>query len=349
MYIDAHVHLRDFKQTHKETIKHGLEVALDSGVDAVFDMPNTDPPLLSRELVEQRLKIADAANIPVFYGLYMGLSADPEQVKQAVDIHRELFPRVVGMKLYAGHSVGNLGVITVENQRLVYEVLTREGYTGVLAVHCEKETTIDHALWTPTQPITHCLARSETAEIDSTADQILLAMETGFKGKLHITHISSPKAVTLVSAAKQAGMDISCGICPHHFIYDWSQMISENGLLWKMNPPLRSKESRTAMMEHLRQGNIDWIETDHAPHCLNEKMEHPYMSGIPGLAWWPVFDEYLQRNNFSHSHIEQLTFSSIAGRFGIAITRTKRVLRDHREDYAFNPYQPIEKLLGWKK
>ena len=108
MYIDAHVHLRDFRQSHKETISHGLEVAVDSGVDAVFDMSNTDPPILTRDVVIDRLRVARAANIPsVFYGVYMGLTTDPEQIKGAVEAYRE-FPQVIGMKLYAGHSVRTL-------------------------------------------------------------------------------------------------------------------------------------------------------------------------------------------------------------------------------------------------
>ena len=68
MYIDSHVHLRDFNQKYKETIKHGLEVAKDSGVDAVFDMPNTDPPIMTRDLVIDRLRLAKEASIDsVFY------------------------------------------------------------------------------------------------------------------------------------------------------------------------------------------------------------------------------------------------------------------------------------------
>ena len=81
MYIDSHVHLRDFNQKNKETIKHGLEVARDSGVDAVFDMPNTDPPIMTKENVLDRLKLAKDAGVKeVYYGLYIGLTSDREQI-----------------------------------------------------------------------------------------------------------------------------------------------------------------------------------------------------------------------------------------------------------------------------
>ncbi len=360
MYIDTHVHLRDFKQQYKETIKHGLDVARDSGVDAVFDMPNTDPPILTREIVEARLQRADDARVPeVFYGLYIGATKDTEQLKRAVEMTRLFFPRVVGIKLYAGHSVGELGVTTERDQFKVYETLACEGYGGLLAVHCEKESEMNKTPFNPLHAITHCFARPEQAEVESVKDQLRFVRETGFSGKLHIAHISSPTAVELVHDAKLKGRDISCAICPHHFIYDWQQMnvdqmIERNegatrgaqGLLWKMNPPLRSPESRAQVLDYLREGKIDWIETDHAPHTLPEKMSSPFMSGIPGLAWWPLFEEYLRSENFSDALIEQLTFHNAAQRFGLeGLSRTVRRTKDRRREYAFDPYKQLEHLI----
>ena len=349
MFIDPHVHLRDFNQKEKETVKHGLEVARNSGVVALFDMPNTNPPIMTRELVLERLRIAKNANVPeVFYGIYMGITANVEQVKLAVEVYRE-FPQVIGMKLYAGHSVGDLGVIELKDQRIVYETLTREGYDGVLAVHCEKEDLIHRDHFNPLDAITHCHAQPEKAEIASVSDQIGLVLQTGFGGKLHIAHISSPIAVKLVSEAKERGLDISSGICPHHFIYDWSKMRGKNGLLYKMNPPLRSPESREQMFKLLREGKIDWIETDHAPHTLDDKVKEPFMSGIPGIASWPVFREYLRHHEFSDDEIEKLTFLNVVERFGIDLpARKPRKLKDRRSDYPWDPYKSMADEIGWR-
>ena len=356
MYLDAHVHFRDFNQRH-ETIAHGLEVAFDSGVDAVFDMPNTDPPILTRDLVVDRLKIARAANVArVFYGLYIGLTADPEQVKCAVEIYRE-FSQVVGLKLYAGHSVGKLGVTNKEDQCLVYETLTREGYDGVIAVHCEKESNLNSNVWFPPQPITHCFARPEKAEVESVKDQLELVRRTKFSGKLHIAHISSPVTVDLAVDAKVQGLNVSSGICPHHFIYDWNQMYDQNGILWKMNPPLRESASREKIFQYLKEGKIDWIETDHAPHPLDYKTgvaldrsgKPLYMSGIPGIAWWPLFEEFLRRQNFSDRLIEDLTFNNALKRFNLSLDRSHCQIKDRRADYPFDPYQQMAIDLGWKK
>tara|TARA_Y100000310_G_scaffold340429_1_gene436180 strand:- start:1989 stop:3050 length:1062 start_codon:yes stop_codon:yes gene_type:complete len=350
MYIDSHVHLRDFNQTHKETIRHGLEVARDSCVDAIFDMPNTDPPIMTRELVEQRLKIAKDSDVPeVFYGLYMGLTSNPEQIKQAVQIYRDFFPNIVGMKLYAGHSVGDLGVVNEEDQRTVYETLTKEGYEGFLAIHCEKESHIHRYIFNSLRSITHCHAQPEKAEVESVKDQLRFAREYGFKGKMHVAHISSPGAVELIYQAKMEGRDISSGICPHHFIYDWSQMSQEKGILWKMNPPLREPESRDKIFDMLKQGKIDWIETDHAPHTLNEKIKKPFMSGIPGIPWWPMFQEFLRQNEFSDSQVERLVFSNVVERFGIDIKKRKAKIIDRRQDYPFDPYKKFSDELNWER
>lgn len=346
MYIDAHVHLRDFKQQHKETIAHGLEVAADSGLDAVFDMPNTDPAITTRDVVVERLALAREAAVPgVFYGMYIGLTADQEQVRRAVDITRT-FPQAIGMKLYAGHSVGNLGVTGEEEQQALYETLAQEGYTGVLAVHCEKESAMEHHLWKPSRPITHCHARPEWAEVASVYDQLRFAEKARFPGKLHIAHISSPGAVALVAEARQHGQDVSCGVCPHHLIYDWGKMREQQGILWKMNPPLREPQSRDRIFHFLREGKIDWIETDHAPHSLDEKMEPPYLSGIPGIAWWPLFAEYLRQQDFPEQAIERVTFSNIAERFGLDVQRTRRMTKDRRADYPFDPYRQLAAELG---
>ena len=350
MIIDSHVHLRDWKEgSGKETVRHGLEVARDSGVSAVFEMPNTRPSIFTEDMVRERIKLADNANVPeVFHGLYIGLTKNSEQVMRAVDIFREYFPRVVGMKLYAGHSVGDLGVVQESQQRMVYETLSMEGYEGVLVVHCEKESLIDRKKFIHTNPITHCYAQPEKAEIESVKDQIKFAREYNFPGKLHIAHVSSPGAVELISQVKLDGLDISSEICPHHFIYDWGNMFGERGILYKMNPPLRNPESRQKIFDMLREEKIDWIATDHAPHTLEDKTEK-HMSGIPGLASWPLFIEYLRKNDFSDNEIEDLTFNNAQKRFGIDIQKNNTPIKDRTKDYAYNPYTQIENELDWNK
>ncbi len=349
MFIDPHVHCRDEEQAYKESIMHALAVAKDSGVDAIFDMPNTHRPIFNEKRVKDRLKIAQEVGAPeVFYGLFLGLTADSEQLKKAVDIHKKYFPKVVGFKMYAGHSTGNLGITKLEEQAKVYENLSQNNYPGIMFVHCEKESRMNKNIgitFDPKNPITHCLARPPEAEIESVKDQIMLARQFKFPGKLHIAHISHPKSVEFVLEAKSSGLDISCGVCPHHIFYNSRQMNEENGILWKMNPPLREPGIPVLMLEYLREGKIDWIETDHAPHTKEEKKSSGYLSGIPGLAWWTLFAEYLRHSNFSDQLIEKLTFTNARDRFGIDIKAARRKIRDRRHDYPFNPYMQMEQLI----
>lgn len=340
MYIDCHVHLRDFNEKYKETVKHGLEVALDSGVDAVFDMPNTNPPLLDEEMVKGRISLAKDARIKgVFYGMYIGVTTDREQVKNAVELFRK-YKQIIGIKMYAGHSTNNLGVISIEDQHMVYETLAEEGYNGVLAVHCEKEDEMNAALWKPSQPFTHCLARSKKAEIESIQDQIRFAHQYHFRGTLHIVHVSVPESIALIDNARKI-LSITCGICPHHFIYNWGKMFGKQGIMYKVNPPLRAESSREQLLNFLRNGMIDWIETDHAPHSLEDKTKS-FMSGITGLPWWPLFHEYLRINNFSEDLIEKLTFTNVRDRFELDIEKSQRKIKDRTRDYPFNYYEGLE-------
>ena len=216
MFIDCHVHCRDFEQSHKETIDHALKVAKDSGVNAIFDMPNTVPAVTTRKEVIERFALAKKANSPVFYGLYIGLTSNPEQIREAVDLYREFFPKdsdaemgIVGLKMFAGKSVGDLTIADAEKQLEVYRQLVKNNFNGVLVVHCEKESEMNPELWDLSRPETHGEARPEGAELASVKDQIDFASQAGYasigsRGKLHIAHISVPQAVELVNSRRDS-------------------------------------------------------------------------------------------------------------------------------------------------
>ncbi len=326
MIIDPHVHLRDWEQAGKETLSHGLETAALCGLAALFDMPNTQPTLTSREAVLRRLSDADAAREGLetegkgspFYGLYAGITPDPRQIEEMVVLQRELFPRVVGLKLFAGRSTGNLAIVEEERQRLVWKTLSESGYQGLVAIHCEKEALFRPELWDPERPATHGDARPEVAEQRSIEDQLAFAGDAGFSGKLHVCHISSVQGLAMVERARREGrVDVSCGATPHHLLLDRS-MIPEGreGLLYKVNPPLRAPETRVVLLEALLDGRIDWIESDHAPHRPEDKYES-YASGIPSLVAWPRLIKALRLRGASDERIAELAGKAVLRRFGI--------------------------------
>ena len=368
--IDPHVHLRDWNQAHKETLRHGFSVAWRAGLDGVFEMPNTDPPLTSREAVLRRIDDADRAlrglGIPLFHGLYAGLTADPRQIEEVVHIWSERFPRVVGLKMFAGHSTGNMGIVKREAQQGVYAELAKLGFTGVLAVHCEKESLMKPDAWDPGRPSSHGRARPPAAEVASVDDQKELARAAGFQGTLHICHISTPWALDLLKGkhvregARPAAPDafkVSCGLTPHHALLDQEMMDEPDGILLKTNPPLRPRPLPGKMLDRLLAGEIYWIETDHAPHTMEEKRggagspqpasggggaarggSQP-ASGIPVLPFHPHFVRLLSQKGMTAERLEEITHGAICRTFGIQVVKHRCTPEfDLAGEYDFDPF-----------
>lgn len=326
--IDPHVHLRDWDESSKETVKHGISVAYRAGLDGAFEMPNTTPLIISKDAVKDRIKLGDKAlkelGIKFFHGIYGGVIADAAQLKEIVSAYKEFFPRMVGLKLYAGHSTGNVGQIEEQQQRLVYATLAKLKFKGVLAVHIEKDSLLKQNLFDPKKPFTHTLARPPIAEVESVDDQIAFAKEEGFKGTMHICHISLPESLDLIESARnEIDFKITCGITPHHATLNDEMMNGSNGLLFKVNPPLRNKLFQQQMLDALMKNRITWIETDHAPHTFKDKTEK-FCSGIIGLPYYPHFIKLLREKGMSQEQIDNLTHNNIVETFGIKIKNTKR-------------------------
>ena len=314
MYIDPHVHCRDGKQSYKETIKHALEVASTQGVTKIFDMPNINPPITTEKDIIKRLKLVPKKRINDYY-IWIGVTASEEQLKEAVKCY-ENYKNVIGLKMFAGKSVGDLTVSGKEDQKKVYFVLKSLNYEGVIAVHCEKESFLKNEIWDPKNPITHSQARPKESEVESLRDQIELIKEAEFLGTFHVCHISCPESVDLVVEARKE-IKITCGATPHHIMWSDGMLLRPDGLLYKMNPPLRDKESVEKLREYLREGKIDWIETDHAPHAVGEKMFPPSTSGYPSLYLYKDFVEnFLPGIGVSQELIEKMTSGNIYKTFG---------------------------------
>jgi len=352
--IDPHVHLRDWKQEHKETVLHGLNTAYRAGLDAVFEMPNTDLPLTSRDTLVNRRLLADEAirrlKLNIFHGMYAGITADPTQIAAVVEAHDDFFPRVVGLKMFAGQSTGNMGVIEESQQQLVYETLAGLGYKGVLVVHCEKESLMRSDLWNLEVPYSHALARPPEAEAESVKDQIRFAQKAGYKGTLHIAHISTPDAFYALDMARYTSdFTITCEITPHHAMLNTDMMTRERGHTLKMNPPLRPKHMQEHMLKLLLDGKITYIATDHAPHTIKEKQSNKSPSGIPGLPYYPAFLQYLHSKGMSEEELNTYAHDNILKTFNIpkstipntcrALEVSKKELRALANEYDFNAFE----------
>ncbi|MBU2545055.1 dihydroorotase [Patescibacteria group bacterium] len=309
--IDPHVHCRDGKQAYKETIAHVFELVKEENVRVIIiEMPNTDPPILIEEDIWRRLKLVPPENEDNYF-LWLGLTANVEQIKKAVCAYYE-YRQVVGFKLYAGRSTGDLAVVKEKDQEMIYATLTSLEYEGPIAVHCEKEAFINEMLFNPLQPYTHSLARPKVAEIASIQDQIRFVKKTGFKGTLHICHVSCSESVELIDAARK-DIKITCGVTPHHILWDGRELNTSEGLLYKTNPPLRDRIEVLGLIECLKAGKIDWIETDHAPHSIGEKLHsNNPPSGYPSLYIYKEFVEvFLPDLGVNRDLIKKMTCDNI--------------------------------------
>lgn len=271
-----------------------------------------NPPIISRDLAEKRIKLAEEENCLDGYYLYIGITPDPKQIAETVKVVNTN-PRVVGFKMYAGSSVGNLAIISEADQARVYRELAQADYDGVLVVHCEKESLFHMDLWNPDNPQSWNSVRPPEAEIESVKDQIRFAKEAGFKGNLHIAHISSPEAVEIVQEAKN-DLKITCGVTPSHASLSTSDMKGRKGLMYKVNPPLREYSTMRELRRLLKEGKIDCIETDHAPHTRQEKrypLKNEYMSGIQSMWFYQPFLDSLRKDGFKENQINELTYGNI--------------------------------------
>lgn len=338
--IDPHVHLRDWNEKEKETLVHGMESGYLSGIDTFFDMPNTNPPITNRENALKRIEDGIKAEeelrkrgMDVHYHLYLGLTPNKEQISEMVSLYSSLFPRIIGLKLFASHSTGNMGIIDEEEEKNVFQVLADLDYKGVVAVHAEKTSLF-------TTNSSHALSRPSISEIESVRDMIEFATDAGFKGRLHIAHISTKGALELVKKAKEEGkIKITSGATPHHALFN---LESENMYL-KMNPPLREEEDRAYIFSSLLSGDIDWIESDHAPHTLRDKENGK--CGIPGFKGTLLLIDKLRECGISEERLEKLLNTNIASTFGLGNSKLsiptdtqgrEKIIGDR---YPFDPYK----------
>lgn len=346
--IDIHVHLRDWNQSNKETVEHGLITAYKAGINRVFDMPNTNPPITSRDRVLERLALA--SNIlksrfkgkKMAYSVYMGLTGDVKQIEEAVSVYYELFPMVCGFKLFLGQSTGNMALVTKEEQLEVFKTLSSLGYDGVVAVHAEKESLLDSSKYEEGKFETHSDARPAKAESESIKDALECVKISDFKGRLHIAHISTKESLSIVMDAKENGFKVSCGATPHHALF-CKEAAKDHSLYLKMNPPLRDEEDRLAIFNGLLDGSVDLVESDHAPHTLEDKEKGA--SGIPGFSGMLLLLKALRDSGASEEHLKSLFGEKALLLFNM--DKEEILLPDDickrldsiKDEYPFDPYR----------
>ena len=275
--IDMHVHLREPGQEHKETVATGTAAAVAGGFTAVACMPNTSPVNDNAGVTEYILKKAAEANLARVYPI--GAVSRGQRGEQLADL-AEL--RAAGCVAFTddGHPVATAILM---RRALEYARM----FEGLIIEHCEEQTLKGDG-------VAHEAARASAlglkgipgeAESIMALRDIALAELTG--GRVHVAHMSARQTLDAVRYGKSRGAKVSCEVTPHHFVL--TDALLEAPVPYdtnaKMNPPLRETVDRDAMLGGIRDGSVDVIATDHAPHHYDEKQVEfdraPF--GITGL------------------------------------------------------------------
>lgn len=272
--IDVHVHFRDPGQTHKETIQTGAEAAKKGGFTTVITMANTKPPVDNVETLRYVLEEGKKTGIHVLPAacITKGMAG-----KELTDLEALCQAGAAGFT--------DDGIPLLDSGLCRKAMEWGEKLQKPLSFHEEDPAFIGENGINRGKASEHLgiFGSPAVAEDSLVARDCMLALDTG--AKVNIQHISSKNAVAMVRLAKSLGAHVTAEVTPHHFTLT-EEAVAQHGAMTKMNPPLRTEEDRQALIQGLKDGTIDMIATDHAPHTQEEKGTEPLWkapSGIIGL------------------------------------------------------------------
>lgn len=307
-FVDVHVHLREPGFSYKETIKTGSMACARGGYTHVCTMPNLNPVPDSEENINLQLDIIkkDAA-----INVYPFASITKKEMGNELSDMDALAPLCIGFS-DDGKGVQN-------DEMMKAAMLKAKELDKIISAHCEDNSLlfngyIHDGKYAKENNHRGICSESEYKQI---ARDIELVKETGCK--YHVCHISCKESVDIIRKAKKDGVDITCETGPHYLVLS-DKDLKEEGR-FKMNPPLRDESDRLALIEGLKDGTIDMIATDHAPHSFEEKSKGLEKSamGITGIETaFPVLYTHLVKENIiPHEKLIELLHVNPKKRFGI--------------------------------
>ena len=272
--VDLHVHFREPGFEHKETIRTGARAAARGGFTTVCPMPNTKPAIDSVEMVEYiKNKSEEVTDINILPIAAMTAGQDGEYITDYERLYEE-----------GAVAVSEDGK-SVMNARVARQAMRLAAEVGIpVFAHCEDKDLAARGVMNAGNKARELgfYGIMNSVEDIMVARDLLLAKNTG--AKLHICHVSTEDSVRMIAAAKKEGLDVTAEVTPHHLTLTEDD-INEDDANYKVNPPLRTNKDKDMLIKGLKDGTIDIIATDHAPHHLTEKdrgfVEAPF--GISGL------------------------------------------------------------------
>jgi dihydroorotase len=272
-FVDPHVHLRVPGQEHKEDLESGTRAAAAGGYVAVVAMPNTDPVVDSAPILRSLRETARReARVPVGFLASVTRGLQGEGLTEMAEL------RECGALGFTddGKPVHRAGIL---RKALQYQKLCG----GIIALHEEDPTLSGRGVMHEGE----VSARLGLAGVPSVSESTMIARDAALAryedGRIHIQHLSARESVEAIAEAKARGVRISCEASPHHLTLTDAALLETLDTRLKMNPPLRSEDDRQALIAGLKDGTIDCIATDHAPHAREEK-EVPFEEAPMGTT-----------------------------------------------------------------
>ena len=321
--IDAHVHLREPGQAAKEGIANGTAAALKGGVTTVLDMPNNAPPITTAERFAAKRKLF-ARKARVNYGLFLQAAADGPRAPE----------HAAGVKIYMAKAsalaalsdAAALERIFRQQDRVVLHAEDERKFSTVwkkVFHSVEKTGEVFHGVeksFPQCGKQVHHLKRPRAA-VAAALKSIEAAwrkVPAKARPRLVIAHCSTVEEVEWTARMKRLGHDVWAETCPHYFLFT-EQDYLERGSALQVNPPLRTEEDRAAIFEAVKNGGIDFVSTDHAPHLPAEKAGRNPPSGIAGIEWLgPILLTLAKRGELSWKRYLEVAGQNAARCFGIA-------------------------------
>ena len=305
--IDEHVHFREPGMTAKADIYSESRAAVAGGVTSYMEMPNTVPQTTTQALLQEKFDLAAEKSL-ANYSFYIGATND--NLEEIVKTDPE---KVCGVKLFMGSSTGNMLV----DQDSVLETLFKES-PCLIAAHCEDEEIIKRNTLRYKElaekheiipdAVIHPLVRTEEACYRSTEKAVKLAQKTG--ARLHVMHISTRTELLLFDPTiPLKSKKITAETCPHYLLFD-DRDYAHFGFAIKCNPAIKSAHDKLALWRGVKDGYIDTIGSDHAPHLREEKFTNSYFtakSGFPSIQYnLPLMADNFKRNQLKMTELVQL-------------------------------------------
>ena len=307
-FCDVHVHLRQPGFSYKETIKSGTQASAHGGYTTVFSMPNLKPVPDSAEHLKEQLDIIkkDAVINVLPYGA-ITVGQNGEELSDMEGMAKDVIA-------FSDDGRG------VQSEEMMKEAMLRAKALGkIIVAHCEDNSLlhggyIHDGVYASEHSHRGICSESEWKPIKRDLE---LCRQTGCA--YHVCHISCKESVELIRQAKAQGVDVTCETGPHYLILT-DEDLKEDGR-FKMNPPLRSKDDRQALIEGVLDGTVDMIATDHAPHSQEEKSRGLEKSafGIVGIetAFQLLYTHLVKKNIISLEKLIELLAVNPRKRFGI--------------------------------